>query len=387
MAEAKAKNLSTSIVFSREQALITFDNKNVKVAKAPTLTLGPTRPTHVMIRGDFLRKGVEVKSGTPAVLPARQSSGTRLDFANWLVSPENPLTARVAVNWVWAKYFGRGLVSTPEDFGTQGQPSSHPELLDWLASEFRSPNGLGWSLKKLHRLIVTSDTYKQSSATRPELIEKDPLNVLLARQSRLRLESEIVRDEALAVSGLLTRTVGGPSIRPPQPTGISELTYAGSAKWAVSTGPDRYRRGLYIWFQRTSPFPMLMTFDNPDSNVCMVRRERSNTPLQALTLLNDVVFVEAAQALAKRARADCKSGCDTVTKLFQLTLGRNPTKAEELRVLKLHRDFSKLAETNPTEAAKLVGSPKPDNDSIAESAAWVAVARTLMNLDEFVTRE
>jgi hypothetical protein len=354
-----------------------------------------------MLRGDFLRKGVEVKPSTPGVLP-KSTGATRLDLARWIVSKENPLTARVTVNWVWAKFFGRGLVSTPEDFGTQGEKPSHPELLDWLASEFVNPPPLAsggrkppesaqraWSLKRLHKLIVMSATYKQSSATRADLQKLDPLNVLLARQQRLRLEAELMRDNALAASGLLNRTVGGPSIKPPQPAGISELTYANSVKWVETTGPDRYKRGLYIWFQRTSPYPMLTGFDAPDSNVCVVRRERSNTPLQALTLLNDAVFVEAAQALGKRVLSEQKDATEAerITRAFRLCLGRAPLPAEAERLAKLLAQFRKLAATDPAGAAKLLGAHKPAWVPAPEAAAWVALARTIMNLDEFVTRE
>jgi Protein of unknown function (DUF1553)/Protein of unknown function (DUF1549) len=377
--EAKEKNLSASELVKRETALASFEKKQASVSKVPTLALGKPRPTNVLIRGDFLRKGVEVKPGTPGVLPKAKESANRLDLANWLVSKGNPLTPRVIANWAWGKFFGRGLVATPEDFGTQGQKPSHPELLDWLAIHFR--DDLGWSLKKLHKTIVMSATYRQSSALRNELAERDPTNVLLARQSRLRLESEIVRDSALAVSGLLNRTVGGPSIRPPQPPGISELTYANSAKWAESKGPDRYKRGLYIWFQRTSPYPMLMTFDEPDSNVCTVRRERSNTALQALTVLNDVVFVEAAQAFAKRVLTEAK-GEAIAAHAFRSALGRNWTEREESAVLKLFAELRSLAKAD----SKLANF-KIDGVSAEEAAAWVGVCRMLMNLDEFVTRE
>jgi hypothetical protein len=378
--------------------------------RAMTLAAGPPRPTHVMIRGDFLRKGVEVKPGTPAVLPTMTpgSPATRLDLARWLVSEQNPLTPRVMVNWVWAKYFGRGLVPTPEDFGTQGEKPSHPELLDWLAAEFPNPSptpprsgeglsppakGAGgsgaWSLKRLHKLVVTSATYRQSSRVTTAMFLRDPLNVLLARQSRLRLESEIVRDNALAASGLLNRTVGGPSIRPRQPPGISELTYAGSARWPETKGPERYKRGMYVWFQRTSPYPMLTTFDSPDSNVCVVRRERSNTPLQALTLLNDPVFVECAQAMAKRVLTEQKAGTDAerLGYAFRLCLGRGPADRERERLLTLLGDLRTLTAKDRAGAAKLVGGHQPEGVSPAEAAAWVALARTLLNLDEFVTRE
>jgi len=242
-----AEQAKTDAKLKQLKAAVTkHDAAKPTPSKAPTLSLGPTKPTHVMIRGDFLRKGAEVTPGVPAAIGATPQAANRLDLAKWIVDPTNPLSRRVLVNWVWQKYFGRGIVSTPEDFGTQGEKPSHPELLDWLATQTRTHQ---WSLKSLHRLIVTSATYRQSSKYRPDLRDRDPLNILLARQNRLRLEAEVVRDAALTTSGLLNSTIGGPSIRPPQPAGVSELTYAGSAKWVVSTGYDRIRRGLYIWFQ------------------------------------------------------------------------------------------------------------------------------------------
>ena len=386
--EAKAKKLSAAELASRQKALTAHEKTALTISKLSTISAGPTRPTNVLIRGDFLRKGVEVSPVTPAVIPntTASKSPTRLDLARWLVASDNPLTPRVAVNWAWVKFFGRGIVATPEDFGTQGEKPSHPELLDWLAAEFQDPTSCGWSLKKLHRLILTSATYKQSSKYRPDLAEKDPLNVLLARQSRLRIEAEIIRDNALAASGLLTRTVGGPSVRPPQPAGISELTYANSAKWYESTGPDRYKRGLYIWFQRTSPYPMLMTFDSPDSNLCSVRRERSNTPLQALTLLNDSVFVESAQALAKRVLTEATGDDNRLTLAFRYCFSRSPGERER-EVLSRLLSGMRSKMTNPDDAAKMLGTHKPNGVDPTEAAAWVALVRTLLNLDEFVTRE
>ena len=221
----------------------------------------------------------------------------RLDLARWIVAKDNPLTARVAVNRMWQALFGTGLVSTPSDFGTQGERPTHPQLLDWLAAEFRDS---GWSVKHMHRLIVESATYRQSSKARKELDDIDPGNRLLARQSRIRLEAELLRDSALSVSGLLDPSIGGRSIRPPQPAGLTNLGYGNFVKWPESTGRERYRRGLYIFFQRTVPYPQLMMFDAPDSNVSCPKRERSTTPLQALNLLNDPVFFEAAQAMAAR---------------------------------------------------------------------------------------
>ncbi len=239
------------------------------------------RETNVLIRGDFLRKGERVFPDTPAMLPKLSASAatrTRLDLALWLVGRENPLTARVTVNRVWARYFGRGLVETENDFGLQGTPPTHPELLDWLADEFMVQ---GWSLKRLHRLILNSATYRQSSQLRPDLAEVDPLNKLLGRQSRLRVEAEIVRDLGLSVSGLLSDKIGGPSVHPPQPEDVFAFTQI-RRPWPVSTGSDRYRRGMYTFFMRSAPYPMLTTFDTPVFNVACTFRQRSNTPLQSL---------------------------------------------------------------------------------------------------------
>ncbi len=367
------------------------------LTQAMTLALGPPRKTHLMVRGDFLRPGVEIEPDVPAVLPPltpnpsppRGEGGkirrTRLDLARWLVDPANPLTARVAVNWIWSRYFGRGLVATPEDFGTQGEKPTHPELLDWLATELVRQK---WDLKAMHKRIVTSATYRQSSHARPDLAQRDPLNVLLARQTRIRLEAEILRDEALASSGLLVEKIGGPSVRPPQPAGISELTYAGSARWVESVGPDRYRRGMYTWFQRTSPFPMLTTFDAPDANLACVRRDRTDTPLQALTLLNDTVFVECARALGRRIMAEEQGGTEARLRYgFRLCVAREPTAAERERLAKLYDDLLALCQADPEKAAKLAGPDLPAGADAAEAAAWTALARALLNLDEFVTRE
>ncbi|MFO0880841.1 MAG: PSD1 and planctomycete cytochrome C domain-containing protein [Gemmataceae bacterium] len=353
---------------------------------APTLSLGKPRRTHVMIRGDFLRPGVEVQPGTPESLEPLSGPppANRLDLARWLMAPRNPLTARVTVNWVWHRYFGRGLVPTLEDFGTQGEKPTHPELLDWLAWEFMSR---GWSFKDLHRLILTSATYRQSSQVRPDILAQDPYNALLSRQVRLRLDAEILRDNLLTTSGLLVRTLGGPSVRPPQPRGISDLTYAGSARWVESTGSDRYRRGLYTWFQRTSPYPMLLTFDAPDANLCAVKRERSNTPLQALTLLNDAVFLEGAQALARRVMTQAEGTPEArLVYAFRICTARRPTTDELASLRSLHDDLLALSKTNPKEARALAGGSLP-GCSDTELAAWVGLARTLLNLDEVMTRE
>jgi hypothetical protein len=342
--------------------------------------------TCIAVRGDYRRKGVEVEPGVPAVLPPLPEGPepARLRFARWLVSRDNPLTARVAVNRMWQEFFGAGLVRTSEDFGTTGEPPTHPELLDWLAAEFIDR---GWSMKSMHRLIVTSAAYRQSSRVRDDLREKDPDNRWLARQSRLRLPAELIRDAALAASGLLYPAVGGKSIRPPQPESISKLTYANGAPWQESEGPDRYRRGLYIHYQRTSPYPQLVNFDQPDSNTACARRRRSNTPLQALNLLNDPVFVEAAQALALRALEEAPPRmADRVEWMFRLALSRRPDAVERDRLSTFVEQQRVLFEKDPA-AARQAAPVTPAGVAPAETASLAALARALMNLDEFITRE
>ncbi len=341
------------------------------------------RATHVHIGGDFTRKGVAVAPGLPEVLHAltedrRDNPGgplNRLDLARWLVGPENPLTARVTVNRFWQHYFGLGLVETENDFGTQGTPPSHPELLDWLAAEFMAR---GWGVKQTHRLIVTSATYRQSSKARPELATVDPRNRLLARQGRLRLEGEFVRDAALAASGLLNARLGGPSVFPPQPEGVYSFTQINKG-WKASTGPDRYRRGMYTYLWRSAPHPGLTVFDAPDANVSCTRRNRSNTPLQALTLLNDEAYVEFARALAARVLREAKpDDAERLRYAFRLCVARPPTAREQERLSRL------LAEFEPTRE-EVKGAPA--GLDARQFASWTTLARVLLNLDEFITRE
>jgi hypothetical protein len=276
--------------------------------------------------------------------------------------------------------FGRGLTPTVDDFGTRGERPSHPELLDWLATEFPR---LGWSQKRLIRLLVTSAVYRQESGVRPELQERDPANLLLARQQRFRLPAENVRDAVLAVSGLLNRAVGGPSVRPPLPADITALGYANSMRWKESQGAERYRRGLYIFFQRTVPYPMLTTFDAPDSNVTCTRRDRSNTPLQALTLLNDPVFFECAETLGRRwAAPPPVNPPQLIRQAFVACLARSPAPAEVERLERFYHDQERLAAASRSAADSPEATPPPP----AQVAA-IALARTLLNLDEFVTRE
>ncbi len=316
-------------------------------------------PTHVRVRGNWAEKGEAVIPGVPASLPALKEDGPadRLALARWLVSRENPLTARVAVNRLWQELFGRGIVRTAEDFGAQGERPSHPELLDWLAAEFMNR---GWSIKSMVRLMATSATYRQSSDARPDLAVIDPANALLARQSRFRLPAELIRDAALRTSGLLNDAVGGESIRPPQPEGVADLQY--SMKWEETKGRTRFRRGLYVSVQRTANYPLLMNFDAPDRTVSCTRRETSNTPLQPLNLMNDPVFVEAAQALAARIAA--QPAAERATYAFRVCLAREP---------------------NPRER-DLILSHVGRRGAEAEQA-WFGASRALLNSDEFLTRE
>jgi len=349
---------------------------------------GSRRKTHVLIRGDFLRKGAEVEATAPAVLHPHRKRGEhadRLDLAEWIIDSRNPLTARVVVNRWWQHLFGRGIVPSVDDFGVRGELPTHPALLDWLASELLE---LEWSRKKMIELIVTSRTYRQSSATRADIAERDTQNELLARQNRYRVEAEIVRDISLGVGGLLSERIGGPSVRPRLPSGVKELGYANSIKWSESKGEDRLRRGMYIFFQRTVPYPMLIAFDTPDSNVTCLERSRSNTPIQALTLLNDPVFFECAQALGARVLRDLpvSSTEDRVRHAFRLTVARTPGSGEIARVVTLFDELRALCEADPGAAWSIIGEQRVDGVAVEDLAAWVTIGRVLMNLDEFVSR-
>jgi hypothetical protein len=321
----------------------------------------------------------------PALPKTADGKGTnRLDMAHWLVAPQNPLTPRVFMNRVWQQYFGLGLVETENDFGTQGSAPTHPELLDWLASEFIARN---WSVKTMHRVIVNSAAYRQASAARPELANADPRNRLLARQNRLRLEAEVVRDVALAASGVLSRTVGGPSVFPPQPEGVFAFTQV-KREWKAEAGPARHRRGMYTHFWRSAPHPALMAFDAPDATGTCTRRNRSNTPLQALTLLNDQAFYEFAQALAGRVLADGPG--DDAAKLrhaFRLCLARAPSAREEQRLATLLTQLQADFAADPEEARRLAPARLPVGTTASQAAAWTTLSRVLLNLDEFITRE
>ena len=376
------------------------DAKAKFVKKIPTTLimreLAQPRETHVLIRGDFLRHGELVHPATPAVLTVdrkkqEQKKLTRLDLARWLVDKNNPLTARVTVNRIWMRYFGRGLVQTENDFGYQGTLPTHPLLLDWLASSFMKN---GWSQKKLHKLIVTSATYRQASLMREDLAQIDPNNKWLARQSRLRVDAELVRDLALSVSGLLSEKIGGPSVFPPQPPGVYSFTQ-NKYQWKTSTGEDRYRRGMYTFFIRSAPYPMLTTFDVPRFNATCTRRNRSNTPLQSLAMANDEAMIEMARALGNRILK--KNFTDDNHRLkyaFQLCLTRPPSSQELAQLRRYLNQQREIFQADPKNAQLVAGNTAKDQSgksdhlhSVSEAASWACVARVLMNLDEFITRE
>jgi hypothetical protein len=322
------------------------------------------RSTHLHHRGEYLQPKQEVPPAVPAFLPQlpKEAAANRLSFAKWLFAAENPLTARVTVNRQWQAFFGRGLVKSLEDFGYQSDPPSHPELLDWLAIEFVRQ---GWSMKKLHRLIVTSSTYKQTSRVTPEQLQLDPENILLGRGSRFRLDAEIIRDSALKAAGVLSPKMGGPGVYPPQPASVTLEGAYGKIEWKISEGEDRFRRSLYTFTKRTAPFAMATTFDAPTGESCLARRDVSNSPLQALTLLNDQMFMEAAQAMAKQVIAESQSDDERLTNIFRRCATR-PASSDEMVLLKSFLQKQR--------AMKLEGD-----------ALWSAVSRAALNLDEAIT--
>ena len=346
------------------------------------------RRTFVQVRGNFRDPGEEVRSAIPKCLPSPKGGvPTRLDLARWIADAGNPLTSRVAVNHVWKHLFGRGLVGTPENFGAQGERPSHPGLLDWLAVEFVRE---GWSRKRLIKRIVTSATYRQSSRARPDAARIDPENRLLSRQNRFRVEAEVVRDLALAVSGLLNSDLGGPSVQPPLPASLVNRPELRSERLMMpSDGLDRYRRGVYVNVQRTFPYPMLKDFDAADSNRSCPRRDRSITAQQALTLLNDPVFAECARAIGLRIVRECRGNPEErATHAFRLCLARPPDREERKAIVDVYQAHLALYRKNPRLAADLLGgAPLPAGTALEEAAAWAAVGRILLNVEEFITRD
>jgi hypothetical protein len=351
------------------------------------------RETHMLKRGDFLKPGKQVAAGVPAFLHPlgdEKAPANRLMLAKWLTDRRSPTTARVFVNRMWQHYFGTGLVATPEDFGMQSQKPSHPELLDWLAFEFMDS---GWSIKHMHRLIVQSATYRQSSRVTPELLERDPLNRLLARAPRLRVESEIVRDIALSTSGLLDPKIGGPSIFSPAPAFLflPPASY-GPFNWIQATGNDRYRRALYTFRRRSTPYPVLQTFDAPNGDFSCVRRNRSNTPLQALTTLNEEIFMDAARALAARVlKEGGKTDDDRLTYAFRLCVSRPPNVDEKSELVSLLEKQQKRVAGGSLNPMELATGKKdgtiPDGMKADQLAAYTILSRVLLNLDETITKE
>jgi len=385
--------------FRPARTLLEDLRKQLKGIPQPTvpvleeLTGDNRRVTKLQYRGNWQDLGPEVNEGVPAVFATAATSNAeqidRLVLAEWLVDRANPLTARVVVNRLWERFFGIGLVATSEEFGSQGELPSHPELLDWLAVELMERN---WDIKAIIRLIVTSSVYRQQSQAPAELIADDPENRLLARGPRVRLTAEEIRDQALSASGLLSSKKGGPSVNPPQPSLGLSAAFGGGIDWQPSTGEDRYRRGLYTTWRRSNPYPSMATFDAPNREVCTVRRPSTNTPLQALVTLNDPVFVEAAQALARRMVQEVpgiagQPGWGEARRGFRLVLGRQPTDAEVSRLVALYHEALAGFEQAPDDAVAMATNPLgplPDQlaDQAASLAAWTVVANVILNLDE-----
>lgn len=346
------------------------------------------RMTKLQRRGNYLDQGQDVGEGVPATFPPlpEGSPVDRLALARWLVAEENPLTARVIANRCWEQIFGAGLVLTSEEFGSQGEPPTHPELLDWLAVELVRG---GWDLKGFIKLLVTSAAYRQDSRVDPELLNRDPDNQLLSRGPRFRLSAEMIRDQSLAVSGLLSPKMYGPPVKPPQPSSGLSAAFGGGIDWTTSPGADKYRRGLYTTWRRSNPYPSMATFDAPNREVCIVRRMRTNTPLQALVTLNDPVYIEAAQALARRIAARGGSAAEKVKFGFQLCLSRPPSDVEVERLVRLFETsrppFTKDLKRANDLAANPLG-PVPAGSDVAELAAWTVVGNVLLNLDEMLMK-
>jgi mono/diheme cytochrome c family protein len=353
----------------------------------PILKEGPPRPTHIHIRGNFQDKGEQVAPGLPALFPPAQGPINRLTLARWLVQPDHPLTARVAVNRLWEEIFGVGIVQTSEDFGVQGELPSHPELLDYLATEYVR---LGWDTKKMLKLLVSSSTYRQGSQVTEELKKRDPANRLLARGPRVRLSGEEVRDQALAAAGLLSPKMYGPPVQPPKPSFGLTAAFGGTTDWQTSSGEDRYRRAVYTRVRRNAPYPSLTTFDAPERTFCTVRRLRTNTPLQALVTLNDPVYVEAAQGLARRLMKEGGSTArDRARYAFRLCLIRPPAEAEVKRLADLFESAKQQYAKDPKKAEAMATKPlgsAPKEMPLPELAAWTVVANVLLNLDETLAK-
>ena len=353
------------------------------------LPLDERRTTHILVKSNFLLKGDVVIPGVPAAFHPLPSGAplNRLGLARWLVDPENPLTARVAVNRFWAQLFGRGLVETEEDFGTQGLPPSHPELLDHLAVRFMRE---GWNIKRLLKLMVTSSTYRQASSATAEQLQFDRANRTLARGPAARLEAEMIRDQALAISGLLSRKLGGPSVFPPQPAGLWRAAFNGERTWATSEGEDRYRRGIYTFWRRTIPYPAMAIFDAPSREICSIKRIATNTPLQAFVGLNDPAFIECAQSLARRTLREAgPTSLDRARHMLTLALCRPIEDAQAAPLVRLYELEAARYRSDPAAATQIATAPLgplADGLDVAEAAAWTLVANVVLNHDGLLTK-
>jgi hypothetical protein len=393
---AFAKTRSMFEPLHQQLAAIEKEREKITAPMATTLVSqeqSQPRPAYILKRGEYDRRGEQVGRDTPGFLPPLPKDGprNRLGFAQWVMSRDNPLTSRVAVNRLWQQCFGTGLVKTTEDFGAQGEPPSHPELLDWLALQFMDD---GWNVKKMTKRLVMSATYRQSSRLTPDRLAKDPANRLLSRGPRYRLDAEILRDQALAVSGLLVERLGGPSVKPPQPAGLWEAVgyvTSNTANFVADKGCDKvHRRSLYTFWKRTSPPPQMTAFDAPSRESCVVRRERTNTPLQALLLLNERQYVECARALAERTlhEADAKPEA-RIAYMFKLATARSPDAKELAELLADYQEHLANYTKHVEAAQKLiaVGESKPDSKlNPSELAAWTMIGNLILNLDEVINK-
>ncbi len=388
------RSVAPSLADEREKlASLKKEKKKVRESLPKTLvsvSRDQPRETHILKRGNWMNPGRKVGPAVPHFLPEMDSSKgrpTRLDLAKWLVRRDNPLTARVFVNRLWMLFFGEGLVRTPADLGTQGKLPTHPELLDWLAVEFMES---GWDVKHMVRLMVTSSAYRQSSDATEEKRKADPKNKLVGRQGRFRLPAEMVRNNALAVAGMLSRKMGGPSVKPYQPDGYWKHLNFPKRTYKESEGEDLYRRGLYTFWQRTFLHPAMKAFDAPNRQSCTVERPESNTPLQALVLLNDKTYVEAARVLAGRVARRTDLGVERkVHHLFRRVLGRKASSEEVDRLTSLFRRHRKQYKRDASAAKRLVRVgewPVPAHANPATLAAWTSVCRVVLNLNETITR-
>jgi uncharacterized protein DUF1553/uncharacterized protein DUF1549/cytochrome c len=346
------------------------------------------RQTRIQFRGNFLTTGKQVLPGVPIALHSfpRDMQADRLSLAHWLVDKDNPLTPRVIANRYWESIFGIGIVRTSEDFGAQGELPSHPELLDWLATELLRRN---WDLKAMLKLLVTSAAYRQSSRTDPLQLERDPDNRLLARGPRFRLSAEMIRDQSLSVSGLLSPKMFGPPVHPPQPKLNVKAAFGSGIDWQTSLGEDRTRRSLYTSWRRSNPYPSMTTFDAPNREICTIRRVRTNTPLQALVTLNDPVFIEAAQALSRKMATHGNSPEDQIRYGFRVCLARNPERQEQARLVRLYQQLRTRYANDADKAQQLATQPigaAPDQAQVAELAALTVVSNVLLNLDEMLMK-